>query len=479
MDVVLSTLFLHHFSPGESARLLAEARRVAASAVVALDLTRHRLALAAISVVGPVAFRSRLSIADGKTSVRQAYTPDEIAAIAAARPAGRARDDGLALRLGARLEALLKDVCDVAVVGGSLAGSAAAGALARAGVRVVVLEKARFPRDKVCGCFLSDEAIPVLRRMGVEEELRMEDPATITRFALVERGGRMRGGGSPGARPLDLEEASRLARAAQGAERAGARMRFDATVLSLEGDLQEGFRIKGLDWELGARAVVGAWGRYSPLDGRLGRAFIRRKSPLFGFGKMLVGKSEHLANRAVLHFFEGGYVGLSRVEGGRVNLAALANSRVAQSAHHDFDSLLDRLSRESPALAADLEGLSPAAGPALVSEPVYLGRHGAVAGDVLCVGDAAGVIDPYTGTGMSLALLFGEAVAAPLAGFLARSLDADELRRAHLRRHREIAGRRFLLSRLFRPFFSGGVASRLVSPAAAPIARWAARATRA
>jgi SAM-dependent methyltransferase len=83
VDVVFSTLFLHHFSPGESARLLAEARRVAASAVVALDLTRHRLALAAIALVGPIAFRSRLSVADGRTSVRQAYTPDEIAAIAA------------------------------------------------------------------------------------------------------------------------------------------------------------------------------------------------------------------------------------------------------------------------------------------------------------------------------------------------------------------------------------------------------------
>jgi hypothetical protein len=50
---------------------------------VVLDLTRHRLALAAISLVGPVAFRSRLSVADGKTSVRQAYTSEEIAAIAA------------------------------------------------------------------------------------------------------------------------------------------------------------------------------------------------------------------------------------------------------------------------------------------------------------------------------------------------------------------------------------------------------------
>jgi SAM-dependent methyltransferase len=83
VDVVFSTLLLHHFSPPEASALLAEARRIASSAVFALDLTRHRLALAAISVVGPVAFRSRLSIADGKTSVRQAYTPGEIAAIAA------------------------------------------------------------------------------------------------------------------------------------------------------------------------------------------------------------------------------------------------------------------------------------------------------------------------------------------------------------------------------------------------------------
>jgi len=83
VDVVLSTLFLHHFSPGEAATLLTESRRVAALAIVVLDLVRHRLALAAISMVGPVAFRSRLSVADGRTSVRQAYTPEEIVAIAA------------------------------------------------------------------------------------------------------------------------------------------------------------------------------------------------------------------------------------------------------------------------------------------------------------------------------------------------------------------------------------------------------------
>lgn len=84
VDVVFSTLFLHHLSPEELAVLFSESLRVARRAVVAFDLARHRLPLAAVSVLGPLVFRSRLSIEDGKTSVRQAYTPEEIAALAAA-----------------------------------------------------------------------------------------------------------------------------------------------------------------------------------------------------------------------------------------------------------------------------------------------------------------------------------------------------------------------------------------------------------
>src|SRR5439155_23158800 len=129
--------------------------------------------------------------------------------------------------------------------------------------------------------------------------------------------------------------------------------------------------------------------------------------------------------------FDGGYLGLSRVEGGTVNLAALASPRVAKDAHHDLDVLLARLKSESPALARDLAGLVPEPGPVLLSEPVHLGAHGCVAKDVLLVGDAAGVLDPYTGTGMAAALLTGEAVAAPLLDFLARRIDAESLLAAH------------------------------------------------
>jgi len=84
VDVVLSTLFLHHFTPAEVSALLSESLRVARQAVVAFDLARHRLPLALVSVLGPLVFRSRLSVEDGKTSVRQAYTQREITALAAA-----------------------------------------------------------------------------------------------------------------------------------------------------------------------------------------------------------------------------------------------------------------------------------------------------------------------------------------------------------------------------------------------------------
>ncbi len=83
VDVVFSTLFLHHFSETDLRRVLLESRRVARKAVVAFDLARHRASWALVSAVGPLAFRTRISTLDGRASVLQAFTPSEISALAA------------------------------------------------------------------------------------------------------------------------------------------------------------------------------------------------------------------------------------------------------------------------------------------------------------------------------------------------------------------------------------------------------------
>lgn len=94
VDWVVSTLLLHHFSPGELAALFSEIRRVARLGFALLDLRRHRVALALVAVAGHFAFQSRVSVHDGIASVRQAYTPEEMAAIA-----GRAAPGALVTRL--------------------------------------------------------------------------------------------------------------------------------------------------------------------------------------------------------------------------------------------------------------------------------------------------------------------------------------------------------------------------------------------
>ena len=367
---------------------------------------------------------------------------------------------------------------DTVVVGASLAGSAAALALARCGARVAVVDKATFPRPKTCGELFSPDGVAALARLGLDGEVRAAGAATIRRFALVRPdGGRVRGRLPAPALSLSRERLDAIV--LEGARRADATFHLGEAVTSIEGSLAEGFTVKTPARTLESRTVLGAWGRYSPLDGRLGRPFFGAPATLFGFKKFLVGESgARLADHVVLHIFRGGYLGLSLVEEGRVSLGALATPAVAQEAHHDFDRLLARLSAGSPALAADLAGLTPEPGPALVSEPVHLGPRGAMWGDILLAGDAAGVVDPYTGSGMALALRTGEAAGALLAEHAAGRVAATDLASEWARRWRAVTGNVFFFSRLFRPVFLGGLATRLVVPATAPLAGLAARLTR-
>ncbi len=82
VDWIVSTLFFHHFSPSENARLLASFSRIARHGFAFLDLTRHVVPLAFISIAGRLLFQTRVSLLDGISSVRQAYTPEEAAMIA-------------------------------------------------------------------------------------------------------------------------------------------------------------------------------------------------------------------------------------------------------------------------------------------------------------------------------------------------------------------------------------------------------------
>src|SRR5689334_25346431 len=79
---------------------------------------------------------------------------------------------------------------DVAIVGGGPAGSVCAAFCAAAGLQTVLIEREKFPREKVCGDCLNPECWPVLKRLGVDGQVRKTSHGKLSRVDFVDLRGR-------------------------------------------------------------------------------------------------------------------------------------------------------------------------------------------------------------------------------------------------------------------------------------------------
>jgi menaquinone-9 beta-reductase len=75
-------------------------------------------------------------------------------------------------------------MADVIIIGGGPSGCAAALGLNRLGYRVVLCDQAKFPRDKVCGEFISPAADPILKRLGVFDRIEALSPKRLKGVAI-------------------------------------------------------------------------------------------------------------------------------------------------------------------------------------------------------------------------------------------------------------------------------------------------------
>jgi len=297
---------------------------------------------------------------------------------------------------------------DAIVVGAGPAGSAAAAVLAGRGRRVLMLEKSRFPRHKVCGEFLSASARESLDRLGVggtveriAESIRRgsihlarERPVA---FTLSEPG--------LGISRFRLDEI--LASRARGL---GAEVRFGMRVTAIGGTPETGFRVRfanaeGEEEEAG-RAVIGAWGRWDGLDRALERGFSARRRRYLGWSRDFAPE-QALSGEVRLYAFPGGYCGLSRVEGGAVNLAGVIEERRRRRLDPSWEAVVAHARAHNPDLDRDLSALSEGPLGFLGTGPVYFTAKPPAESGVLMAGDAAGVIDPFSGEGQSAALASG------------------------------------------------------------------------
>ena len=319
---------------------------------------------------------------------------------------------------------------DVLIAGAGPAGSIAALLLARAGVRVRLLDRATFPRDKLCGDTLNPGALEILRRLGIAADVERAG-LPIRGMVVTGAGGvRIQGEYGQGVWGLSLLRRDLDSMLVRHAVEAGAS--FEPGLLVQEPLVDEssgGLRVTGLRvvgctgeaYDLHAPLTIAADGRRSRIAFHLGLAQHPERPRRWAIGAYFdnvpcgggVGE---------MHIRCGRYIGVAPVPGGLTN-ACVVVSEPRGGALAEPAALLVASLRTDPLLGERFADARLVSAPAVLG-PLAVDTNAAGVAGLLLTGDAAGFIDPMTGDGMHFAMRGAElAVAVALDLLVGRTSD--------------------------------------------------------
>lgn len=341
---------------------------------------------------------------------------------------------------------------DVLIVGGGPAGASAAIRLSRAGACVAVVEQKKFPREKLCGEFISPECLEQFARLGVGEVMAGAGGADLRETVFYAAGGRAvavpsdwfgvasRGAGVA----LGLSRAEMDARLLARAREVGACVLEEthAAGVVVESGRVRGVRLQsnGAERVLTAAITVDATGRTRALARRINRdvgvegirgANVSKDDERVAVGnggrrRGLVAFKAHLEGARVadgaceIYFYRGGYGGLSSVERGLSNLCFIVAAADVRARGSDAERVMREVVMSNRRAAETLKDARVSSQWLAVALEGFGKFAVAPAPGLLTVGDAASFIDPFTGSGMLMALEGGELAADVIARALPR-----------------------------------------------------------
>jgi flavin-dependent dehydrogenase len=302
---------------------------------------------------------------------------------------------------------------EVFVIGGGVAGCAASIALARSGRSVTLIEREPTPRHKVCGEFLSGEALEDLHALGVNAAALGAVPVDRVRLAAARCAAEA---------PLPFPAASLTRKALDTALiteaiAVGVNVRRGCGVQTLvrtSSNLWQATLDDGSNCE--APTVFLATGKHDL------RGHSRPEDPERWVGfkmyfRLTNSQSAELARASELMLYPGGYGGIQPVENGNANLCWVIQQKHLARMGHRWENLLANMQRDCPHLAMRLDGAEPLlAKPIAITHIPYGFIRRTTEEGLYCIGDQAAVIPSFTGDGISIALHTARcAVAAYLA----------------------------------------------------------------
>lgn len=329
----------------------------------------------------------------------------------------------------------LSGMFDVAIVGGGPAGSSCAAFCAVAGLRTVVLERERFPREKVCGDCINPACWPVLRRLEVADRIRSLPRGRLSQVDFIGIGGRRVSVTLPVGEDAEIAIKRSLFDnlLLERARELGAKIVEETTVTALSSPdpRTDHWKISAGEQTFRARMLAAADGRNSTvarLSGLLPRVARER-----------IALQAHLplppdfGDRVVLEFRPEGYSGQAPVNDAELNLCLVSVPARIGSLREWAESRFG-ISPDHP-----WRTITP-----LTRDPISPGQPG-----LFLVGDAARVVEPFTGEGIYYALASGE-LAAKAILLEREGGSAEDVALAYSSAHAQLYRGRLWINRLAR-----------------------------
>jgi len=309
---------------------------------------------------------------------------------------------------------------DVAVIGAGPAGLSAAIELVQSGWRVLVIEKAEVPREKVCGGFVGPENQEALKRLGVWEDLLAQGAEKITEAQLsASNGASVRipiNFGNPDSFGLGVSRKLMDWNLLRRAQDLGVTIFSESNVSTTS--LEEGHKLEIKNRKTGVLAT--AYTRF--LINASGAPKLKNTNQKGYYGIAARFKNVAAMDKTVfLHFVQGGHFGINQFENGETNCCYVADQELFEEVGGDLEKLFTVFNERNPVLKKQLmkaEQISSWKGMYLPrKKPLKLFEN-----QTFYVGDSVGLINPVIGGGISLSLTSGGLLGRLLANYAPQDL---------------------------------------------------------
>jgi flavin-dependent dehydrogenase len=348
---------------------------------------------------------------------------------------------------------------DVAIIGGGLAGLCLAIQCADAQRDVVLYEKENYPFHKVCGEYISLESWNFLERLGLNlsafnlpviKSMKLSDSAGNSHSFKLPLGG------------FGISRYSLDYALYHIAINKGVKIYTNTKVTGID-LINDDFTITSSNGISKAKIAAGTFGKRSNIDVKWNRPFIKQKPNALNnyIGIKYHIESSHNSNEVALHNFYNGYCGLSQIEDGKSCLCYLTTAENLRVSGNSIKVMEETILFKNPEIKAIYKQSKFLYEEPLAISQVSFNKKEQIENHVIMIGDAAGMISPLCGNGMSMAMHASKIAFEKIALFLTKELSRDGMERAYTADWQTAFSKRLLIGRNVQRMFGGQITTSL------------------